>query len=33
MKLAAIAEIIRLNDESVIREVLAHLAKISGNAK
>lgn len=31
MKLAAIAEISKLKDESALKEILEHLAKISGN--
>lgn len=33
MKLAAIAEISKLNDENAIKEILEHLAKISGEIK
>ena len=33
MKLAAIAEIGKLNDEKVLKEILDHLAKVSGDAQ
>ncbi len=33
MKLAAIAEISKLNDEKAVKEILEHLAKISVEAK
>jgi hypothetical protein len=33
MKLAAIAEISKLNDENAVKEILAHLAKISIEVK